>query len=300
MSTSTQQAIAGRAAGTIYRQATREELDLAISWAVTEGWNPGLADAPAFWAADPSGYVVAERHGEVVATCSIVSYEGFGFIGFFIVRPDLRGQGIGGTFWEWLCKLHRERLGQDAAIGLDGVFDVQPFYAKSGFQFSHRNLRMQGVGCACPSVSDIELVPLSDLVFEDVSQYDQRHFGYDRKPFLQLWICPEGGLALGSLKHGQLNGMGTVRPCHNGFKIGPLFADDAATADQIFRALSNHAAGAIIFLDVPENSPAALALAQHELTEVFGWGDNTGQPRRICATWHESCKTGIRMQSLRN
>ena len=55
MSTSTQQAIAGRAAGTIYRQATREELDLAISWAVTEGWNPGLADALAFWAADPSG-----------------------------------------------------------------------------------------------------------------------------------------------------------------------------------------------------------------------------------------------------
>ena len=35
----------------------RDELHIAIGWAEQEGWNPGLADADCFHAADPSAPV---------------------------------------------------------------------------------------------------------------------------------------------------------------------------------------------------------------------------------------------------
>jgi hypothetical protein len=65
--------------------------------------------------------------------------------------------------------------------------------------------------------------------------------------------------------------MGVARPCRDGFKIGPLFAVDALAAERVFAGLGEHAAGQPIFLDVPENNPAALALAErHGMREVFG------------------------------
>lgn len=253
-----------------YRQITRAELDTAIAWAAAEGWNPGLNDADTFWTTDPTGFVGAERDGELIATGSIVSYGGaFGFMGFFIVRPDLRGVGIGRDFWIWRRDTLRARLQPGAAIGMDGVFTMQPFYARGGFAFTHRNLRMAGRGK--PSPTDHSLCELSSLPFATVAEYDRKHFGFDRTAFLQRWITPVHGLALGAWNGDTLQGMGVVRPCRDGFKIGPLFADSAEIAETLFNALSAHAANRPLFLDTPEKNPAALALAaKHGLVEVFG------------------------------
>lgn len=253
-----------------FRQATRAELDLAVTWAAGEGWNPGLSDTEVFWQTDTAGFVCAEMNGEIVGTGSIISYGGdFGFMGFFIVRPDLRGQGLGRKFWHWRRDTLLTRLKPGAPIGMDGVFDMQPFYAKGGFVFSHRNLRMEGVGeAARPAshISELSLVP-----FELLAEYDRRHFGFNRTRFLQNWIAQDAGLALGSFDGEQLIGYGVIRPCGHGFKIGPLFADDPKTAEDIFAALGDRAVGQPLFLDTPENNPAALALAErHGMTEVFG------------------------------
>ncbi len=254
-----------------YREATREELETAVEWAAAEGWNPGLGDASIFWDTDPGGFVCAERAGEVVGTGSTVAYgREFGFMGFFIVRPDLRGQGIGRDFWIWRRDRLRARLGPGAAIGMDGVFAMQPFYARGGFVFSHRNLRLAGTGQGGASV-DPALVELESLPFGQVAGFDRLHFGFSREIFLRHWIRPEGGLGLGFLEGDRLRGLGVVRPCRTGFKIGPLFAETPEVADALFVALSGHAGGEPVFLDVPENHPAALELGRrHHLTESFG------------------------------
>jgi hypothetical protein len=62
-----------------------------------------------------------------------------------------------------------------------------------------------------------------------------------------------------------------VRRCRDGCKIGPLFANDAAAAEALFAALVPFAASGPLFLDAPENNPAATALAlRHGMTEAFG------------------------------
>ncbi len=253
------------------RQMRREDLDTAVAWAAREGWNPGLHDTPVFWETDPEGYWAAEVGGELVGTGSMVSYGGeYGFIGFFIVAPEHRHERIGFPhLGQALLKAARERLKPGAAVGIDGVFAAQDAYARYGFTFSHRNLRMEGTGKASTPAG--YLTELSMVPYEMVAEYDQRHFGYAREVFLRPWISPPAGLALGAVRDGQLCGYGVVRQCQSGYKIGPLFADDARIADDLYGALSDRAFGEPVYLDTPESNLDALELAQrHGLKEVFG------------------------------
>ena len=77
-----------------------EEISIAVDWAAAEGWNPGLADAACFAAADPEGFLIGELDGAPAATVSCVNYgASFAFLGFYIVREDLRGRGYGLRIW---------------------------------------------------------------------------------------------------------------------------------------------------------------------------------------------------------
>ena len=80
-----------------FRNARPTELVLVLDWAASEGWNPGLDDAAAFFAADPDGFFVAEDpSGEILAAISVVNHsDDFAFLGLYILRPEYRGQGIG-------------------------------------------------------------------------------------------------------------------------------------------------------------------------------------------------------------
>jgi hypothetical protein len=87
-----------------------------------------LADASSFAGAAPEGFLVGELAGEPAATFSVVNYdERFSFVGFYIVRSDLRGRGLGLNIWQE----GMARAGS-GAIGLDGVVAQQENYCKSG------------------------------------------------------------------------------------------------------------------------------------------------------------------------
>jgi GNAT superfamily N-acetyltransferase len=253
----------------VIRPMTRAELDTLVEWAAGEGWNPGLNDGQIFWDTDPEGFIAAELGGELIGGGSIVSYGGrFGFMGFFIIRPDHRGRGLGRRLW-----LHRRdrlisRLRTPAVIGMDGVFDMQGFYARGGFVLSNRDLRFESVGAAAPAAN---LVDLASVSFAEVARYDAAHFPAPREQFLKAWITQPGSRALGAVQDGVLRGYGVIRPCRQGFKIGPLFAADGDTAEALYRGLSDVAPDEPVFLDVPENNHEAMALAQrHGMREIFG------------------------------
>jgi hypothetical protein len=64
------------------------------------------------------------------------------------------------------------------------------------------------------------------------------------------------------VRDGGLAGWGVIRPCRKGHKIGPLVADDRATAEAVLSALLARVGGGEIFLDVPDINREAIALAQ--------------------------------------
>jgi ribosomal protein S18 acetylase RimI-like enzyme len=112
------------------RTMTRAEVDLAVDWAALEGWNPGLHDADCFYETDPNGFFIGMLNDEPIGYVSAVSYgESYGFIGFYVVKPDYRKQGFGIPLWN---KAMEHLSGRN--IGLDGVVAQQDNYKKSGFQ----------------------------------------------------------------------------------------------------------------------------------------------------------------------
>jgi hypothetical protein len=157
---------------------------------------------------------------------------------------------------------------------MDGVFAMQEYYAKGGFVFSHRNLRFRSDitnPVATAPCADIDITPLANVPFDRVLAYDQSCFPAPRAGFLKAWMEQPDALALACQRDGDLHGFGVVRRCREGYKIGPLFADDAATANALYLQLAAFAAGGPLFLDAPENNPAAMALVKEQrMTEVFG------------------------------
>ncbi|MBF2029647.1 MAG: GNAT family N-acetyltransferase [Oscillatoriales cyanobacterium C42_A2020_001] len=244
----------------------REELQIAIAWATAEGWNPGLHDAECFYAADSTGFWMGLRGNEPIATISAVKYgDSFGFIGFYIVKPEHRGQGYGMQLWNAALNTLSSRN-----IGLDGVLAQQQNYQKSGFHFAYRNIRYEGVSNS-EATNHPGVVELSTIPLEIIAAYDRLFFPSDRVQFLKSWINQPDSVALGILQNDILAGYGVLRLCHRGYKIGPLFADQPTLAEALFVALQSRVgAGTPIYLDVPEINRAAVNLAEkYQMKRVF-------------------------------
>jgi Acetyltransferase (GNAT) domain/Acetyltransferase (GNAT) family len=247
----------------VLRRMTVADLALALEWAAAEGWNPGLHDANCFYAADPEGFFLAELDGAPIGCVSAVRYgSGFGFLGLYIVKAEHRGQGFGLELW----RAALDHLG-DRVIGLDGVVAQQENYRKSSFRLAFRNIRQQGRGggAAPPGLTHLAALPT-----EEILRYDETAFPAPRTEFLRSWIGQPQAVALGVVDGRRLKGYGVLRACREGFKIGPLFADDDETAERLFAGLIARAPGAPVFLDTPEANPGAVALAaRHAMTPIF-------------------------------
>ncbi|MGY0788151.1 GNAT family N-acetyltransferase [Azospirillum argentinense] len=239
------------------RVMSRAELDLAVDWARAEGWNPGLHDAGAFHAVDPEGFLIGELDGEPAACISVVRYpDNFGFLGFYIVRPEMRGRGLGWDLWQAGLR-HLE----GCTVGLDGVVAQQDNYRKSGFALAYRNIRYGGAPPAGTS-SAAALVDARTVPFDRLLAWDRALFPAPRAGFLSNWIMLPGASALAAVVDGALRGFGVIRPCHSGSKIGPLYAADRGTARDLALALAATAGDGPIFLDVPEVNRDAVLLAE--------------------------------------
>jgi len=251
------------------RVMDRAEVDLAIEWAAREGWNPGLEDAAAFHAADPEGFLISEdADGTPVASLSAVRHgDGLGFVGFYIVAPARRGQGHGIAIWRaGLARL------AGRVVGLDGVVAQQAAYRRSGFALAWRNTRH---GAADPRPVGVpadapEVLAAAELGFDALAAFDAAHAGAPRPAFLRAWLTLPGHVALAAVRDGGIAGLGVVRPCRDGAKVGPLFAADGATARALFAALADRAPARPLFLDVPGPNEDAAALAREAgLEPVF-------------------------------
>ncbi|MBB3059221.1 GNAT family N-acetyltransferase [Microbulbifer rhizosphaerae] len=248
------------------KSATRKEVDIAISWAAAEGWNPGIYDADCYYTADPRGFLIGFLDEEPIATISVVKYsDTFGFLGFYIVKPEYRGHGYGLQIWNAGLQYLR-----GCNVGLDGVVAQQDSYKKSGFRLAFRNRRYEGVGGGDFPIN-AEIVKLSSLPFETIAAYDRPFFPADRSHFIKAWIEQPECTALGIRDGGKLAGYGVLRKCRSGYKIGPLFADDPELAESLFLALRSAVQPSEpLYLDVPEINPAAVDLAKrYNMNVVF-------------------------------
>lgn len=234
-----------------------DELVLVTGWAAKEGWNPGLHDTKSYYLADPTGFLIGYLGDEPIASISVVNYQNeFAFLGFYIVKPEFRGKGYGLKLWQAGMK-HLSGIN----VGLDGVVAQQENYKKSGFKLAYRNIRFEGNSVKSSSTSQ-HVVPLRSVPFSTLEAYEAAFFPCKRSAFLKNWISEPAHTSFAFLEDGKLKGYLVIRPCCEGFKFAPLFADNQDIAQSLLEAgchsLGN---GTKIYLDVPEVNAQALRLA---------------------------------------
>ena len=98
--------------------------------------------------------------------------------------------------------------------------------------------------------------------FAQITAFDRRFFPAAREAFLRQWLTAPGHIALAHMGAGGVQALGVLRPCREGSKIGPLFAETPEAARRVFAALLARAPSGAVFLDVPEPNPEAIAMAR--------------------------------------
>ncbi len=245
------------------KTATLADMSTMIEFAKQEGWNPGLTDKIPFYFTDPEGFFIGYLNDQPIGCISAPQWNSsFGFMGFYIVIANCRGQGYGFELWN-----HALSYLEGKSIGLDGVPAQQENYKKSGFLLHHNNLRYKGriEGKTYHYLLKADQVPFNQLV-----EFDATISGYERRRFLQHWITMPNTYSLVLQENDRVKGFGTLRKCYSGFKIGPLYADSAEIAEDILLSLASYSKGEDLYLDiVQENSEALRLSTQYGFIKVF-------------------------------
>ncbi|WP_062268596.1 GNAT family N-acetyltransferase [Endozoicomonas arenosclerae] len=238
----------------------KEEDTVAMfDWVRQQGWNPGLQDASTFYkAAHGHGALLGIKQGDRLAGVSGVFNHShrFAYFGLYIVHPDFREKGLG-----FEMTRHRLHLAGHRNIALDGVIEQCPTYRRTGFRAAHQSFRF----CFKKSLkpSGAKLTALKDITLIELLDYEQQGlFPCRRKAYLKAWLTQKDAIGYCSLKDQTIQGYGVMRPCIEGFKIGPLFADTPDIAKEILLTLLSETQGAPAFCDIPEPNEQGVKLFQ--------------------------------------
>lgn len=245
----------------VLKKLGKRDLTTLVQWASIEGWNPGKNDVDVFWNTDPDGFLGFYYEDKLIAGGAIVSYNNeFGFMGLFIVHKDFRSRGIGNKLWHLRRDLLISRLNANAAIGMDGVVQMQAFYNKGGFNLAFRDERYEFNYVAIPYSTDVS--PVNKADFENIIAYDVTCFGCRRSIFLENWLSMPESKAIKYSKDNIILGYAVIRKAETGYKIGPLFANDENIAEELFKSCLSFAPNDLVFLDIPTTNENAVSLVK--------------------------------------
>ncbi|KAF9915190.1 hypothetical protein BX616_006708 [Lobosporangium transversale] len=218
---------------------------------------------------DPSSHsssVADDNDGddEIVSIVSSVRYgDDQAWIGYYIVSPKYRGQGLG------LEGFHKalEHAGHGSHVGLDGVMAQVENYKKSGFiHISWQNERRQGFAKDLTENHERDLadqirrseipglVDLSDdqVDLEQLCELEEKYTGLKRPQFVKDWVKfhtnhadkHRFGAAVLSTDQKKENGKPVVlgyaclRPAETSYRLGPLYAANIEAAKQLLVKLA--------------------------------------------------------------
>ena len=248
-----------------------------IERAAVSGRRPGALDHVSFFAADETGFFVGELNGEPISCMSVVKYtENYAFLGNYKVDERYRGRGYGLPTW----KAAMASIKEDYNTAADAVEEMVPKYQRVGLQpkwyeqrfdlvASQAALALSRTQCS-PAVM---IQPACEVDFNDLLMFDTNVHVFPRQAFLEKWIsAPNCHASVAITDNGRVVGYTVVRTTlkrGDGWRIGPLFADNADIARSLYREACGKVAAedpqGIIAVDVPYGdlvNPEALKMVK--------------------------------------
>ncbi|MCG3181380.1 MAG: hypothetical protein BIFFINMI_03767 [Phycisphaerae bacterium] len=239
------------------RPMTDADLDFAMRMKDQARWNQLPADWRRFLSFDPGGCFVALDDATPVGTGVVTTYgRQLAWIGMIIVDETRRRSGIGRTIMNACIDYARGRGTE--VVGLDATPLGNKLYLTLGFTEHIMLDRREGTGGVYDSHG---VQPLGEADLPAVVAYDAPIFGVSRPQVLEALYVDHPAVAFAARdKAGRLTGYILGRHGQNATQIGPWAADDAATAEQLFRAALNAIGPAPVFFDILAVNPSVLPL----------------------------------------
>ena len=274
-------------AAVLIRQMSLSDVPAGLRLCRASGWNQTERDWEHFLLTAPQGTLVAVEHGHVIGSVATLPYGPFAWISMVLVDPTARRRGLGTMLLDRGLALIPERT----AARLDATPAGEGIYRKLGFVAEYGLARWFLDGDRRPVGDATNARPLVPGDWPAIHDMDARAFGASRARLLQrlaeqapeyAWIVERGGRLQGYVfgRHGRLRE-----------HLGPLVAEDAATAGRLLDACLAANPGRAVFLDVPDDQGSwradlvgrKFAIERPFLRMYRGRLDAPGEPRQIYA-----------------
>ncbi|MEQ1805744.1 MAG: GNAT family N-acetyltransferase [Burkholderiaceae bacterium] len=237
--------------------------DLAGALRLSEAaqWNQNEADWRGMLALG-QGWAIhapeASGAAQLAASTVVLPYGAFAWISMVLVLPEFRRRG-------YATQLLRHALAHLAAQSLTAVLDATPVgravYAKEGlcdtwgFARYRREPRAAApASAASPAVTR----PVRDSDWPAIAALDAPAFGADRQALLRSLAARLPGAArVLEAKNGRLRGFVFGREGREASQIGPLLADDMASAQNLLHDVLGTMTGPV-FIDLLDRCTALM------------------------------------------
>ena len=162
-----------RGAGGLIRPLAPQDIPQVVAWARAEGFCPGDGDVACFRDTDRQGLWVKELNQQLIGCIAGVRYNAsYGFIGLFLVAPEMRGRGHGLDLW----RTAMDHLAALPCIGLEAAPERVEDYSRWGFRAASPTQRWQALATGDERPIDphdgLELVQGQRLPQRAVQAYD--------------------------------------------------------------------------------------------------------------------------------
>jgi ribosomal protein S18 acetylase RimI-like enzyme len=239
----------------------KEVEEVHWAWARDLGWSPQHGDALCNYTLDPKGFFVGFLDKKPIGCISAVKLaKNVGFIGYYIVQAEYRGEGFGIKLWNTAMEYLKGR----SIIGLDADPSQKDNYIKSGFKPCYLHQRFRGPLKECKFVKAENIVSATSVPFDKLKSYCNQYFLAPRDAYLQAFISqPKRESVVKLDKDGSILGFAVIRPGFDVTAIAPLFAENKEIAKELMDAsLSTLKTGDMISLYVPDANKEALELVK--------------------------------------
>ena len=211
---------------------------------VKEGWGPGLQDAECFMACDPTAGFVGELNGKPICCMTMAKYgDSFAFGGCYVVSKEFRGREYGRKIYDaaMASAKHFPSIGGISTVNREEMHNRNGFRSKfygAFFVFSIPT----AIACLSETSkrSPVKIKQIEEVNMQALFGYDATVFGFERHAFLSKWLSMAGSYARVAIdSEGSIVGYTVARPTFikDSYKIGPLFADSEAIAENLLKAV---------------------------------------------------------------
>ncbi len=243
------------------RNLGQNEMFVTDRVAEIDNRNPGINDGEFLFRADRKGFFAAIDNLNVMGTVSSIKYDDkLAFIGFHYVEELFRNTELKEKLLEVALNSAGER-----SVGINCREDQVKLYEGYGFKPSSNIVCFEGISEGINKNIPPNIISPLTLHFDDLYNYYKKFSPYERKVFLNYWVNQPVSLLLGKYDddNDEYKGFGLFKPCLKGFRLSPLIADDALSAEEVLTSLVSHyEAGTPYYLDMPETNTEGMRLAE--------------------------------------